>query len=81
MKPFARVEYVGTFGRWMVLSAGETRLGDFEAEGEARLICENINFAHRASVREELSEFWQELVANGFQSIDIDAFMDREDGK
>ena len=53
MKPFARVEYVGLFGRWMVLSNGDTRFGDFEKEGEAILIAQNINAAHRAAVKKE----------------------------
>jgi hypothetical protein len=51
-KEFARVEYVGVFGRWMVLSNGESRLGDFEEEGEENLICGNINFAHRKALED-----------------------------
>jgi hypothetical protein len=51
-KDFARVEYVDVFGRWMVLSNGETRLGDFATEDEAKVICGNINAAQRKAVED-----------------------------
>ena len=72
MKPLARMEYVGLFGRWMILSDGETRFGDFSEESEARLVCENINAAHRAAVKKELEALKKLFIAEAIKHVCAD---------